>query len=373
MRSLLALLCAAAAVPAAAQESHLYPIAPVRATLRVEPGRMTADVVADSVYWIEEVLNVDPLPTGSWGPELTARAQAYLDARLRLSSGGVALPGRLVSARWSQGLGDVNEQGTLRFRLEYPEPAGPDLSGAADFYEEYRRESLDASGRLPARLEGRFKTVVRVPGRRPRVFELTPESSGFSMAAADARRTRAAMTLESLERGASAALTTGVAWPALLALALGLAGGAPSRRRLAACALAALAGAWVPAPAPGWLPWGAGALAAAAAGSWLGGLPALAVELPALAALGRLWAVEAAPWLPTGSPGAPLRAAASLGSAAVAAAMLAAGWALVEAERRRLAEESESHADILFRRRRGLFATVVLLACGSGLWQAVRP
>ncbi|MBI3288055.1 MAG: hypothetical protein HYZ74_00890 [Elusimicrobia bacterium] len=360
------------AAPAAASED--YPIEPVRAVARVEPGRMVVDLTADSIYWIEEILLVNPPPPRDWDADLSARAQAYVNAHLRLTTRGNPLPGRLVFARWVQRLGQAHEQGSVRLRLVYPPPqADADLSGRADFYEEYRRDQMQENGgALPERLAGRFLTRVEIPGRARRTFELTPGAESFSLPAAEALRTPGAMRLESLRRGAAAAAGAVSAWPVLFALALCLAGAAPAPRRALAWALAAAAGAALPLPAPAWLPWAAGATAAAAAGSWLGSLPTLAVELPVLVALGRVWAREAAPWLPTDSPGTVERALAAAGSTLVAALILAALWALLEAERRRLADESQSHADTLFKRHKGLLATVALIVCGGGLWQVLR-
>ncbi|HEX4047237.1 MAG TPA: hypothetical protein VH309_05360, partial [Elusimicrobiota bacterium] len=189
----------------------------------------------------------------------------------------------------------------------------------------------------------------------------------FSIPAANARRGAFARFLESVETGAATALNAISGWPALAALALSLAPGAPSRGRTAALLCAALAGAAWPGAAPAWLPWAGGAAAALAAGRWLGRSAAPWLEAAAAAALGRTWSAAALPWLPRAAPGAFERGAAAAGWAAAAALVLAAGVLAATAERRRLIALSESRVAALFERRRRLAATALLIVCAFGL------
>ncbi|MBI4371030.1 MAG: hypothetical protein HY552_01910 [Elusimicrobia bacterium] len=173
-----------AALPAAA---HLYPIAPARVTLSLEPERLVADVRADSIYWIEEVLQIHPLPLSGWSGETRARAEAYVNARLRLRADGAPLTGRLVAASYVQRPWQINEQGEVRLRLAYPPPPpGAALAGEADFYEEYRQEMLEHLKGKPFPKNQEFATVVRVRGAGRR-FALRPGSVSFSLRADEAR------------------------------------------------------------------------------------------------------------------------------------------------------------------------------------------
>src|SRR5947209_1933341 len=78
--------------------AHDYPIRPVRVTLRVEPDRVAADIRSDSIYWIEEVTGLHPMPASDWPDEALAATERYVNEHLRLSSGGKRLTGRLVAA-----------------------------------------------------------------------------------------------------------------------------------------------------------------------------------------------------------------------------------------------------------------------------------
>jgi len=345
--------------------ADIYPIAPVSVVLRVEPDRLVADIDSDSIYWIEEVLDVHPLPASGWSPLTLAKAEAYANARLRLTEDGRALPGRLIRARYEQTLDEVNEQGRVRLRLVYPPLSdGRTLAGEADFFDEYRRELIET--RQPILPTMVFRTVVDVPGASPRRLTLEPGAISFAVPVADARRTRVQRALECLRVGAEQALATWEGWPALLALALSLCP-APSPRRAAALALAAAAGALPPFFAPAWLAAAAGAAAAVAAGRWLGAASAPWLEAAALAALARVWTDGAVSWLPRAAPGPAERALAALGTLAAAAAVLAAGAAAVAAERGRLTTISESRAAELFERRRRLAATALGIFCAWGL------
>ena len=67
-----------AALSASAHE--IYPIKPVRATLKLEPDRIVADLQADSIYWIEEVTQLRPMPVANWPAKTRADVEAYVNA-----------------------------------------------------------------------------------------------------------------------------------------------------------------------------------------------------------------------------------------------------------------------------------------------------
>jgi hypothetical protein len=361
--SLLALLLAR---PAAA---HDYPIKPVSVVLRVEPDRLAADIDSDSIYWIEEVVGIHPMVPRDWPADALAKTEAYVNAHLRLNADGRRLTGRLVAASYVQRPWEVNEQGRFHLRMQYPPLDGAaTLSGEADFFEDYRQERLEE--REPILKIQDFRTILTVPGSAARRFELTPGAVAFSLPAAEARRGGFARLVESLRVGAASALNAVAGWPALAALALSLAPGAPSRRRAAALLAGALLGAapW-PGAAPAWLPWAAGAAAALAAGRWLGAKAAPVLESAAAAALGRAWLAAALPWLPRAAPGAFERGPAAAGMLAAAALAVGAGVLAANAERRRLAVHSESRVADLFERRRRLAATALLIASVFGMVQ----
>ncbi|MFI5345954.1 MAG: hypothetical protein ACHQ51_06225 [Elusimicrobiota bacterium] len=363
--SLAALLILFTAGTAAA---HDYPIKPVLAVLRVEPDRVVADLDSDSIYWIEEVVGLHPLPPRDWPADARARAEKYVNERLRLSVDGKPLHGRLLEASYVQRPWEVNEQGRVRLRLSYPPVAdGGTLSGEMDFFEDYRQERLAAKEALLSFMD--FRGLLSIPGRVPREFELKPGSFAFSVPVADARRGAFARFLESARVGALSSLDAIEGWAALAALALSLAPGAPSRRRAALLLAAAAAGA---APWPGAaavpLEWAAGAAAALAAGRWLGVAAVPWLEAAALAALTRAWTIQSLPLLPLSAPGALEHAGAALGLLAAAAAALAAGVAAATADRRAMDAHSQSRAPELFDRRRRLAATALLLICGCGLF-----
>jgi hypothetical protein len=349
--------------------AHDYPIAPVRAVLRVEPDRVVADLDADSIYWIEEVVGLHPLPPGNWPPDALAKAEAYVNQRLRLDVDGRRLQGRLISAEYVQRPWEVNEQGRVRLRLAYPPVSdAATLSGEADFYEDYRQERLEEHE--PFLPNQDFRTFLTVPGRVPRSFELKPGAFAFSIPVAQARRGALARLFESALAGARAAGDGIAGWPALAALALSLAPGAPSKGRAASAAAAVLAGAAL-ARGGASAEWAAGLAAALAAGRWLGAGSAPWLEAAALAALGSAWSAGSLARLPRAVPGLLERLPSALGLLLAVAAALAAGvWAATE-ERRRLTAVSESRAAELFERRRRLAATALLIVCGGGLLQGL--
>ncbi len=344
-----------------------YPISPTHATLRVEPDRIVADLRVDSIFWIEEVAGLHPMPAQNWPAEVQARVESYVNSHFRLSAGGVLLNGKLVEARYRQLPWEVNEEGAFFLRLLYPSaPAGTALAGAASFYEEYRRE-------MAAEYKGRktpfatdYRTFVDIPGRHRTTLTLTPDAPSFSVSADEARRTAAAMTREALLRGAQAALGAAAGFPALLAVALCLGAGLPDRAALAilsaSAALGFIAGRFL--DAPSWLIWAAtlgGALSARRrAAAFMG--PA------AVCALGLAWCAAAKPLLPHCA----LALASSLvGALSAGAALLFVVCFSVRAEYRRLAAISESRVDELFARRVRLTATALAMVGAYGLWQSL--
>jgi hypothetical protein len=255
----------------------------------------------------------------------------------------------------------------MRLRLAYPAVEGAaTLSGDADFYEDYRQERLEEKASLLPTMD--FRTLLSVPGRVPRRFELKPGATAFSFSVADARQGALARFLLSAAAGASAALNGIAGWPALAALALSLAPGAPSRRRAALAAGALLCGAALAcASVPERFEWAAGAAAALAAGRWLGAASAPWLEAAGLAALGAAWSAEAYIRLPRAAPGAFELSASAAGLLLAVAAALAAGTWAATAERRRLTSVSEARASDLFERRRRLAATALMIASAAGL------
>ena len=349
---ILAALTLAAALPASAV--HIYPISPVRVGLRVETDRVVADIDAESTFWIEEVLELHPLPPSDWPAPVLRRAEEYANAHLRLGADGSRLTGRLTNASFVQRPWQVNERGRVLLRLYPAVRIGAELSGESDFYEDYRREMLEALRGRPLPFAEGYRTLLRAGSRR---FDLRPGAVSFALSEGDARPGCVKRSLIAFAAGAGALLGAASSWPALAALALLLAPDLPSRRRLAGGALCLAAGLAFAALRP----------VAPDAAVWAAGLAA------ALAAAGRSEAaaslLEAAPWLPAASPGAGLRAAAAVGTLGACAAALAGVFAAARAERSRLETVSQSHAAELFARRRRLAATVILLACGYGLSQ----
>ncbi|MBI2787551.1 MAG: hypothetical protein HYX59_02610, partial [Elusimicrobia bacterium] len=267
-------------------------------TLRVEPDRIVADLRTDSIFWIEEVAGLHPMPAQDWPDETRAKVESYVNAHFRLSASGTALNGRLTRARYRQMPWQVNEEGEFLLRMEYPAaPSGTPLTGTANFFEEYRREmAAEYRGRaIPYTSD--YRTVVDVPGRRRLSFILTADAPSFTASTDEARRTPFAMALESLRRGAEAALGTAAGFPTVLAIALCL-GTRPPGRGASGLLLAAAAGGFAAGgllPAPAWLVWAATLGATVAA--WMGRL-APAAGAAAAACLGLAWCAAARPALP---------------------------------------------------------------------------
>ena len=355
-----------AAMSASAHD--FFPIRPVHATLRVEPDRIVADLRADSIFWIEEVTGLHPMPASGWPPDAFAKVEAYANSHFRLTAGGRPVEGRLVDARYRQLPWEVNEEGTFFLRLVYDAaPASGDpVSVTARFYEEYKEEIKHELGDRPDPFLEGYRTIAVVPGRRRMTFTLTPDAPSFTVSAGEARRTALAMALESSRRGLESALGAASGFPALLAVALCLGGGAPSRA-LAAALLAAAAGGFAAGgllEAPPWLIWAACLGATAAAG---GGRLRGAAAAAAAACIGLAWCTAARPMLPHALLALP---SALAGALAAGAAMLCAAWLGVRAEYRRLAALSESRVGELFARRVRLTATVLALVGSYGLWQS---
>jgi len=354
-----------AALSASAHD--LYPIRPVRATLRVEPDRIAADLRSDSIIWIEEVAGLHPMPANDWPPETLAKVERYVNAHLRLAMDGKPLEGRLVEARYRQFPWEVNEEGTFFLRLVYPPAAGAVITGSARFFEEYRKEVESELAGKPLPYKDEYRTIVTIPGRRSSTFTLTAEAPSFAAPVADARRTALAMTLESFSRGARAAFGAASGFPALLAIALclGAAAAAPASAAIfLAAAAAGFAAAGFHAPPP-WLIW----TATLAASLLVGRRAAFAGAAAAAASLGFVWREAAAPLLPHAALAAP---AAFAGASAAGAALLAAALAGVRAEHRNLSLISESRVDLLWARRARLAATALAMVGAYGLWQSAR-
>lgn len=355
-----------AALSASAHE--LYPIRPVQATLRVEPDRIVADLRADSIFWIEEVTGLHPMPARDWPAEALAKTEAYANAHFRLASDGRPLQGRLVEARYRQFPWEVNEEGVFFLRLVYPPAGGTSLSGAANFYEGYRREIESDAPEGPPPAAESYRTLLDIPGRRRATFTLTHEAPSFSVSTADARRSPLAMALESLRGGAETALGMASGFPALLAIALCLGASPPGRAALAALLASALcgfaAGGFL--GAPSWLVWSATLGAALAAGR---GKAAPFLGAAAMAATALAWRSAAAPLLPHSPLATAFAAAGALGGGA--ALLLAAGLG-VRAEHRRLAGVSESRVEELFARRVRLTATALAMVGAYGIWQSLQ-
>ncbi|MCR4296714.1 MAG: hypothetical protein NUW21_14370, partial [Elusimicrobia bacterium] len=293
-----------------------YPIYPVRATIRVEPDRVIAELRTDSIFWIEQVAGLHPMPAQNWPDETRSRIESYVNSHFRLSADGNALSGRLARGRYRQLPWETNEEGVFFLRMEYPGlPAGASLTGTASFFEEYRRE-MDAEYRgrtMPSAND--YRTIVDIPGGRPAAFTLTADAPSFSVSADEARRAPFAMSLESLRLGAEAALGMASGFPAVLAIALCLGASTPGRTALAVLLASAscgfVAGEFL--DAPSWLIWSATLGAALAAGR---GKPSAFMGAAAVAAAALAWRSAAAPLRPHVPLAVPFAAAGALGAGA---------------------------------------------------------
>ncbi len=351
-----------AALSASAHE--LYPIRPVRVTLRVEPDRIVADLRADSIIWIEQVTGLHPMPVENWPPETLAKVESYANSHFLLRADGKTLPGQLTHASYRQLPWEVTEEGTFFLRLVYPPAAaGSTLSGSARFYEEYRKELESELGGRPIPFADGYRTIVSVPARKNREFTLTTASPFFTIPADEARRGLFAMTRESIRRGAAAPLEAAAGFPVLLAIALCLSA-APADFLLAVGAVAFGLALGRAVDAPPWLIWTATLIASLAV--CFGRARRTAASVAAVA-LGVVWADAARPLLPHFFFAFPFAAAGAMLAGTVLYSVARAG---VSAEYRRLAAVSESRVDELFARRARLTATALAMAGAYGLWQS---
>ncbi|MEQ1920179.1 MAG: hypothetical protein ABL955_13375 [Elusimicrobiota bacterium] len=332
-----------AALSASAHE--LYPIRPVRATVRVEPDRIVADVRADSIIWIEEVTGLKPMPAQNWPAEVLSKVEAYVNTHFLIAADGRPLAGKLAEARYRQFPWEVNEQGTFFLRMVYPPaPAGSTLTCAAQFYSEYRKEVQAEFAGRPLPDADEYRTLVSIPGRKKIEIILRTDSAPFNFTSDDARRSSFAMALESFRRGAEAAFGTAI---------------------LLASAMLGFVGARL-FNAPPWMIWAGTLGASLSAGRRR---LALAASVAAAYGLGLTWAGVAGSTLPHSRLAAPFALA---GTLAAGAALLCVIWLGVRAEYRRLATISQSRVDELFARRARLTATALAMVGAYGLWQSLQ-
>ncbi len=355
--NVLALLLTAAA---SGLWAHDYPIKPVGVTVRVEPDRVVADIRSDSIYWIEEVVGNESLSPAGWKSEELARAEKYTNEHLRLAADGRPLAGKLVWAEYVQRPWQVNEQGEVRLRMAYSSAWDASvLSGAADFFEDYRRERLEAKEPILPIMD--FRTRLKIAGSSSAPFELKPGDFDFKVPVAQARSGPIRRFIESAAMGARRVLFFMEGWAALAGLALSLSA------RSTPAFIALLAGLAWPAAAPAIPAWTAGVAATLSAGRWTGEGTSPWLEAGALALLGAAWAGDANFWLPRAAPGVLERLGCGIGAALAAALALIAGLLAVTLERNRSRRASESGAATLFERRRRLAATVLLIVAACGL------
>jgi hypothetical protein len=358
-----------AALGASAHE--IYPIKPVRATLRLEPDRIVADIQTDSIFWIEEIVGVHPMPAADWPSDVHKRVEDYVNAHLRLSDGGRALKGRLSEGRYRQFPWEINEEGSFFLRMIYPTPQGPELKGEADFYADYRREMLGELAGRPLPYADGYRVFLNIPGRKTSSYTLTPDAPSFAVSTGEARRSAWSMAKESFARGAETAASTAACFPLLLAAALCL-GARPLGLSLAAALLAGgLAGGAAASAvnAPPWFAWAATLCAALAAGRVDRAAPRFVAGIGGAACLTFIWADGCKPLLPHSA----LAVAASLaGSLASGACLLAAVLFAVRAEHARLRTVSESRVEELFVSRLRLGGTTLAMIGAYGLWQSMQ-
>ena len=346
--------------------SHeVYPISPVAVDVKVEPDRIVADIEADSIYWIEEILSTNHLPPRNWPEPALRKAEDYLNSHLRLAVDHRPLPGRLQSADYIQRPWQVYEQGRVRFRMAYPPAEGMTLGGESDFYSEYRRELIEEH--VPLNPSQVFSVHLRVSGRTSRSFDLNANSPSFQMPVSESTRSSLQMAFESIRVGLATVFGTIEGWPMLMALALSLSPGRPSRRRLISAVAGGIFGAMI-APMSGALPWSwiFGGLAALAAGRWFGQMPTVWMEPLSTAGVAVSWATESFTYLPHSHPGLAERAFSALGMLLAASAAIALMRFLINLQIQELLTHSQSRASELFDRRRRLAATILLIACAWG-------
>ena len=356
-----------AALGASAHE--IYPIKPVRVTLRLEPDRIVADIKADSIYWIEEVGHVKPMPATDWPADTRARVEDYVNAHFRLSAGGRELKGRLSEGRYRQQPWEINEEGTFFLRMTYPAPApGSTLNGTADFYADYRKELLGELAGRPLPYADGYRVFLDIPGRKNFRYTLTPDAPSFAASVDEARRSVFSMIKEGFTSGAETAVSTAACFPLLLAAALCL--GARPLGFFAAALLAAgvIGGSAANAMgSPSWLPWAA-TLAAALAAGRLSPKTGRYFAAAAVSCLAYAWTGGSKLMLPHAASAA---AAALAGTLAAGTCVLAAALFAVRAEHSRLRAVSESRVEDLFVRRLRLGGTTLAMIGAYGLWQSL--
>ncbi|MBI5245646.1 MAG: hypothetical protein HY923_00570 [Elusimicrobia bacterium] len=343
-----------------------YPIRPVSVKLEIESDRIVADIETDSIYWIEEVAHLHPMPPADWPADARGRVQDYVNSHLRLSDGGRVLPGALDSARYRQLPWEVNEEGRFFLRMVYPPASGAELEIAASFFNEYRAEATAAYAGRPFPPSVVFRTDVSVPSKHA---ILTPESPAITIATGAARRGALATIVASLRAGAATALGTAAGFPALLAIALCVGGAAFDRRKAAVLATASALGfacagalAWT----PPWQIWPWTLATALVAGRWR---RAPSVAVATASALGLAWAVAARPTMPHAALASPSALAGAMAGGAV---LLCAMLLVLREEYKRMFELSESRVEELFARRVRLLGTILTIVGAYGLWQSIQ-
>jgi len=351
------------AVSASAHDG--YPIRPVSVRLEVESDRIAADIETDSIFWIEEVAHLHPMPPTDWPADVRARVQDYVNAHFRLTAGGKALPGKLEAARYRQLPYEVNEEGRFFLRMIYPPAAGEELTVAATFFEDYRAEMAAEYAGRPLPYAAEYKTVITAPGKSA---ALTPEAPSITLRTDEARRGALSSAFASLRAGAETALGTAAGFPALLAMALCV-GGSFQRRDAVLLAAAAAAGFlcarlffWIPA----WQIWAWTLATALVAGRWKRA-PSIAVATAW--SVGLAWAVAARPVLPHAALAQP---SALVGALAGGALLMAAMLLVLREEHKRMFELSESRVEELFAKRVRLTGTVLSMVGAYGLWQSFK-
>lgn len=347
--------------------AHDIPIKPVLAVASVEPDRLVVDLTGDSVYWAAEVLEADPLPPTPWSETLVARAEKYVNAHLRLTVDGRPIAGRLTNAQFFQKPWEVESEGQVRFRVEYPPlPRGARVAGAADFFAE---ANADRKGEGETPLPNTdFLTRWRVAGHPDLNADLTSPSITFAFDADAARRGKFSRALAALSAGASAVAGETAGWVCIVAIALTLTA-APSAQEIVLLAAGYFLGGLRP-NGSATIAYAAGAVAAINAG-WNTRSRTTTAALCLTAAATR-WSFDAWTWLPRAAPSALDRFFGAVGGLLVLTAALLILFLIAESDRRAQREQSRAHAGELSQRRVRLAATVLLIISAVGLGRGLR-
>jgi hypothetical protein len=348
------------ALSASAHEG--YPIKPVSVRLEVEADRVAADIETDSIFWIEEVAHLHPMPPADWPADARARVQDYVNAHLRLTSGRV-YPGTLESARYRQLPWEVNEEGRFFLRMVYPPLPPGEFTVSANFFEEYRAEMAGEYGNRPLPYAAEYKTEVSVPGK---TVVLTPQSPWANLRTDESRRGALSSALASLRAGAATAFGTAAGFPALLAIALCLGGSFKARESalIAASTAVGFLCVWIFFWVPERQIWAWTLIAAVFAGRWK---LAPSVAVGTAWSLGLAWALAARPVLPHAALAQPFALAGALAGGAL---LFSAMRLVLREEHKRMFELSESRVEELFARRVRLTGTVLAMVGAYGLWQS---